>query len=291
MTAYHYILVWGHGMPHLDGILDAIRSAERCTIRKLLVRRVRSVRRLVKQVYSMDYAPFHHLKAKTRYLMKTPPMVAVVFVEIDQPKVEYFGEGAFRHQESLEIRELKESIRDRFNPRRGGQRSEDHVVHAADNEQQTDHMLRLLGFAEGVGLFRARQAILDVPYYIGACERFELREVPLARLSCNVLQGDRERFSLRCLPLFESPHYLGLTGDMQIYDDYVRRFRGGPLTEDYSVQRFTLLASELDYLAAPDDNCYIVTKPMGDRLVIQDGLHRAAIMLSRGYQYIPVAVL
>lgn len=291
MTSYYYFLVWGHGIPHLDDILDIIRDADRVKIRKILIRRVSSIRRLVKSVYSMDYAPFQHLKAKTRYLLTTPAEVALVFVAIDEAQTDFFGEGAFRHMESLEIRALKDEIRSRLNPRRDGGCSEDHVVHASDNELQTAHMLRLLGYREGLGLFCQRQSIINAPYYLGPCRRFEIRRLPVENLFCNVLQGDRENYSSQCVPVQDSPHFRGLQMDMQIYGNYIKCFRGGALTEDYSVARFQRLAHELRYLDEPHDDSFVIVKAAGDQMVIHDGLHRAAILQSRGGGTVPVAVI
>jgi len=288
MVRHYYFLIWGHGLPYLEEMLEVIRAEPGMAVKKIFIRRLNSVKRLVKTVYSMDYAPFSHLRAKTRYLLETPNEAAFVFVGLEDPERDYFGDGQFRHAEALPIKRVKEAIRERWNPRHAGVRGEEHVVHASDNEHQTAHMLEVLGFAEGLDLFQPPKRTLDAPDYLGPVDRFQVRTMSLDELDCSILQGDRYDFSHVRRNLADSPHYQGLTQDMDIYQAYVERFRGVALTEDYGAEKFRRLQAELAYLQAPYEGRYVIVREDEQGCLVRDGLHRAAILKASGAESIRV---
>lgn len=147
---YDYFLIWGHGLPYLEQILQMIQGD--ATLKIIDVRRFRprNLPRFVNEIYSCDYAPREHLKAKTEYLMTLPVNdVVVIFVLNTGVQEVMRGEGAFRHPECDRIKRLKDAIRNRFNPRIDGKRSEWHVVHASDSEAQTSRLYRYLQFVAG----------------------------------------------------------------------------------------------------------------------------------------------
>ena len=63
-----YFLIWGHGLQYSKEIIDYIRSIPEFEIQLIKKYRPRSISRLIKKIYSYDYAPYFHLKAKTKYL-------------------------------------------------------------------------------------------------------------------------------------------------------------------------------------------------------------------------------
>ncbi len=288
-----YFLIWGNGMPHEEEILSAIRSADFLNILRIMRHRPKSIARFVRKVYSYDYAPFQHLRSKTRYLLKTDSCVELIFVRNEAPREISRGQGAFRHVECERIKNLKEEIRNRFNPRRNGKRTEEHVVHASDNESQVDRMLRVVGFKQGIGLLRnVPNPILSLPYYVPRFEAFAIRRVDSSQVYCNILRGTRESYWKEAVQIEETPHYACLTGDTGLYEEYLSTFLGGPLTGDYSIDRLMALSRELAYLKGPYATCYIAAREFrpGQYLIL-DGVHRASVLKFRGVNSFAVAVV
>ena len=258
---YDYILVWGHGVPYLDKIREYIHEHPTFKIKKIIYHKPKSIKKLVNVIYSYDYAPLEHLKAKTKYLLTTPQEVVFLFIENLSPNVDFLGEGLFRHEESLTLKQLKEEIRDLYNPRVNGKRTENHIIHASDNESQTDYILKYLSFNEGIGIFRNKNNFLSVPYYVNKVEKLRIKKVHTNLLICNIVSGEgRYEFSIETKSLIESPQYQGLTKDIQIYEQYINKYLGGPLTEDYYPQRFIDLSRSFEYLSGDYSNSYIIVK-------------------------------
>ncbi len=284
-----YILIWGHGVDCFNDIRSIIRESCNFNIKKIIFHKPKSINKLVNVIYSYDYAPLEHLKAKTEYLKKTPEEVIFLFIENKNPDVDYLGEGFFRHKESLRLKQLKEEIRDKYNPRIDGKRTENHIIHASDNELQTDYILKYLAFAEGVKIFQNSNYFLSVPYYIGKINKLKIKKVPVSMLVCNIVIGkNRYDFSTTSTNIKKSPHYRGLNEDMSIYKKYIDKYIGGALTEDYYPERLITLSDKLEYLQNDYSNAYIVVKKVNGNYLIQDGLHRASVLLSRGIKEIIV---
>ena len=116
------MIIWAHGFTVEDEILDMADDFG-FEIRGCFRRRVSSMRRTIASVYSDDYAPLHHLRSKTSYLKNLPAELLLVPMTNWKPELHLVGDGRFRHVESRRVRELKEAIRDRFNPRKMRSRS------------------------------------------------------------------------------------------------------------------------------------------------------------------------
>lgn len=287
---YDYFLIWGHGLEYRDAIFDLIREDNRLSIIMILYHRPHSITDLVDAIYSYDYAPYEHLLDKTNYLLNTPSEVIFIFVKNHYPQVDLFGNGSFRHVESLTIKTLKETIRNRYNPRYNGKRTEDHIIHASDSEKQTHHILKYLGYEKGILLFKEYDRMLNTPYYMPICNHISLLNVRVDTLLCNTARGDRYNYKIQTIPLKESPQYKGLSVNIKIYEEYINRFIGGPLTEDYSMKRFLDLAEKLDYLGLTYEDKYIITTPASPSAhLIIDGLHRASVLAFKKVENIIIA--
>jgi len=290
---YDYFLIWGHGIPYKDEIIRIIRSKRFINILRVMNHRPKSIKKLVRAVYSYDYAPLQHLKEKTRYLLKTDPNVAFIFVHNQDVRESYFGQGAFRHIECERIKSIKEEIRNRFNPSKNGKRTEDHVIHVSDNESQVHHILKYLGFKDGIGLFmNVPNPLLAAPYYLPKFEKFVIKRASSSNLYCNILRGRKESFSLDIVKIENTPHFACLTGDIRAYEEYLAEFRGTLLTKDYSVEKFMKLSQDSFYLSELYSTSYILTREFRqDDYLILDGVHRAAVLKFKGINTFPIAVV
>lgn len=288
---YDYFLIWGHGVKFRDEILELIRSNRALKIIKILYHAPDTVEQLVQTVYSYDYAPLEHLRGKTAYLQKTPKEAYFIFVENHFPDEDYLGEGSYRHVESRTIKSMKEHIRDCFNERINGKRSEDHVIHASDNQMQTDYILRYLGY-EGISLFKSTFLALKAPYHLRGAKAFCLRKIPLTSLLCRIMVGNREVHVPKLAAIEETPHYRALSGQHDIYEEYISMFIGLALTDDHPLHDFLRLNKSFRYLAPPNQFSYIMVKEAAHgRFIIIDGVHRASILKYHGAQDIHVAVI
>lgn len=290
---YDYFLIWGNGIPYKEEMLSMIRSKEFIKILRIMDYRPKSIARFVRKVYSYDYAPFEHLKSKTKYLLNTEPVVTLIFVRNKSPREMYRGQGAFRHIECERIKSVSEEIRNRFNPRKNGKRTEEHVVHVSDNESQVDHILKVLGFKDGIEFLRnTPNPILPLPYYLPEFKEFTIRCISLSQLYCNILRGNRESFWKEAVEIEKTPHFAFLTGDTTSYKEYLSKFMGGPLSCDYSVEKFRVLSRNFAYLEGPYVTSYILVREFRpSQYIILDGVHRVSILKFRDVDGFPVAVI
>lgn len=282
-----YILIWGHGLKYKERILSILEEQNYLKILKIYFYEPKSINRFVKQVYSYDYAPFYHLKAKTRYLLNTPKKVLFIFVENSDPQEDYFGEGDFRHLESTKMRQLKWMLREEFNPRCNGEMSHNHVIHISDNEQQTYNMLQYLGF-KGMNCFQKN--ILDIPYHIKNFNSLRIKSVDVDKLYCRIACGNPRDYKTKPVPLGESPHYRSLIYGFDIYENYLIKYHGYRLQDYYSLRKYKHLVETLNYLSDVNVS-YICVSNVDNKLIIMDGLHRASILKWKNNSEVIVAEL
>lgn len=283
------ILIWGHGMKYFQEILNDIRENKNFNIIKIKKHKPKNMKSFVKEMYSFDYAPFWHLKAKTKYLMKTSSEVCFIFIENNYPDEDYLGEGSFRHKESLTLKKFKEILRDKYNPYENGKRTHNHVIHATDSQDQTDHMLHYLGYAEGVKLFDKPTKIVAMPYYLKGYNKFDFITLKTDDIFCNIIDGESwNKFTSNSVKIKQSPQYLGLTQDMKIYENYIDKYLGGPLQENYSLDRYARLSDCFEYLKTPYETSFVIVEKVEDKFIILDGLHRACNHISQGHKEIKV---
>ena len=283
------IIIWGHGLPYLNEIMLEIRENSGFNILKIVKHKPRSIKKLVKEVYSFDYAPFWHLKSKTKYLLKTKREVCFIFIENLDPNVDFFGKNEFRHPESQSLKKLKELVRLKYNPRDENGITHNHIIHATDSEEQTNELLKYLGGKNGILAFDKTINFINAPHYINKYNIFEIKDVDITNLYCNIIQGDSwYNYSVSLKKINKSPQYLGLIKDIAIYQSYIEKYRGGALREDYNLPKFISLSKDFKYLASPHENSYVLVELIDNKLVVIDGLHRACILMKNNCKKIKV---
>jgi len=290
---YNYFLIWGNGLRYKNQIIDEIRKDHNFQIIKILHHKPKNIKKLVHTIYSYDYAPFWHLKSKTEYLLKSAPDVEFIFVKNLNPQEDYVGKGDFRHIESQTVNLLKEAIRNKYNKRKDDRRTEEHVIHASDNQDQTDYILRYLGFNDGLRhITKEPNKLIKTKYYLGQFSNFRIKNVEIDKIFCRILTGTRDSFSTIIVPLEESPQFSCLSGKPEIYKKYIEDYSGGPLTEDYSIELFLNLSNNFTYLHTNHYDDYIIVERISEeKYCILDGLHRAAILNYQGQNMVIVAVV
>ena len=283
------ILIWGHGMQYFDNILSDIRENKSFKILKIQKHIPKDMKKFVREMYSYDYAPFWHLKAKTEYLLHTSNEVCFIFINNLNPDEDYFGEGSFRHKESLTLKIFKENLRDKYNPYQNGKRTHNHVIHTTDSSEQTHHILQYLGYNNGINIFNKSSKIIELPYYLKGYSSFKFMTIEINKLFCNTIIGDSwNNYSVQTIKIKESPQYLGLTKNMNIYMNYINKYLGGPLQEDYNLDRYVSLSKNFKYLETPYESSFIVVEKKDNKYIILDGLHRTCTLMVQKQKEIKV---
>lgn len=286
------IIIWGHGMKYFDEILQEIEEDKIFEILKIIKHIPKSQKHLVREVYSFDYAPFNHLKSKTKYLLKMDKEVCFIFVKNLSPEEDFFGVGQFRHVESVTLKEFKEKLRDKFNPYENGVRTHNHVIHATDNQTQAHFLLKYLGYREGISIFNQGKKLFDFPNFITDQSSISIVEIDYDNILCNVVVGESwNSYHLEKREIKESPHFQSLSDGANIYDEYWSKFIGGPIKAYNSPSKFALMKSEFKYLKAPYNQSYIIVKKQNYKYLIVDGLHRAALHFYQGSSSIIACVI
>lgn len=289
---YGYFLIWGHGLSCKDNILQSIRKKVFIDILRIIRYKPSDMKKFISIIYSNNYAPLHHLINKTKYLLQTPHEVLFIFFRNNSADERFFGNGSFKHTECVKIKRFKEKIRNQYNPRKNNRRTENHIIHASDNEVQVDYVLKYLGFDNGIQTLKNRpNNNLSLPSFLPNFSTFRIKEINSSQLVCNILKGNINSFKTKTVEISKSPHYRCLCGDSMLYKNYVDRFLGGPLQCDYCIDNFLKLSKKMRYLKYPYSSSYIVVEEIQtNRYLIIDGLHRASILLFNHINKFPVLI-
>lgn len=284
------LIIWGHGLPDLDRVLDLVRSTPGFKIRRILLRDIEDMPRFVRSVYNFDYAPYRHLIDKTRYLLSVPPRAAFIFIDNIEPQEHTVGKGRFAHTECEKMTALKRAIREQFNPSVDGKPSEHHIVHGTDHAGQTLATLKLLGFRGIDELTTAKSAILDTPDHLPPHKQWTLKPIDLSKVYARIATAPGSDAPHHVMPIDQTPHALHLAGDTEAYEHYWQTHRGTRLKEDHAPQAFEQLREQFDYLGTDYPDSYLLVEPMDDeRYILLDGVHRAAILRAQGIDQVIAA--
>ena len=285
---YDYILIWGNGLQYGNEIVQHIRAHPDFDVIHILSHKPKSISVFVKAVYSFDYAPFWHLEGKTQYLLSTDPEVKLIVFKNNNPDEDYLGEGEFRHLESMTIKRFKEKLRDLYNERKNDRRSENHVIHATDNQKQTDYLLRYLGYEDGLKtILEYSNDYLKSPWHLGNISRYTIEQVDINDIRCRLIVRGKNRIA----PIEDSPHYNTLVNDNNCYEDYVNEYQGTHFQDNHSSIKFKKLANKFEYLSDGFESAYICVRKNNDIYTVCDGLHRLAILKYQKAERLLVAVL
>ena len=284
------IIIWGHGLRYRDEILEMIRSSDGFNIVRIIKYNPKNIKKFINKVYSYDYAPISHLKSKIKYLDSVKPEVLCVVINNLSPLVDVLGKGDFRHEESLKLKELKTTIREKFNPYVDGEMSHQHVIHATDNEEQTFHILNAVG-ETGLACF-SNTSLFSLPHFLGTPNTYNIKEINCDQLVCSEVITERGRLCTKRIEIHESVQYQALKGNTQAYESYIQKYLGTGLKCDYTLKRLLTLSESFSYQSKGYESSYLIVKKNGiNSYLIVDGLHRAAIHLYQGNQKIKVCII
>jgi len=286
-SRYDFFIIWGNGLPYIEAILEILRGEDNIEIIRIESRQIKNMKKFVFDSYACDPVPIEHLHSKLRYLFKERSDIIIAFTRNLAPEENYFGEGAFRHRQCAYINRIKQRIRDLFNPRNDGVRTEEHVIHASDYEEQVDYFLKMLGHAEGIEFLHEDASALpfNKPYHIPRPKVYTFRTLPIRDLRASILVSFGSKgFKTKLVEVSDTPHFRSLKHRGTDYIDYLERFRYTLLTDDYSwkklLQMNQLSLSQIQAFAP------ILVAPLECGFRILDGVHRAAVALNHNLEKI-----
>ena len=289
---YDFFTIWGNALNSVDDILEIIRNETDLNIIKIQKITVKHMKQFVYKLYGCDSVPVSHLKAKLRYLFKSPNEIIFVFVRNKSPEESYIGNWEFRHKQSLYINGLKKEIRDLYNPRVNGVRTEEHVIHASDYEEQVDYVVKLLNIGESVDIFEGQNPSIPfyVPYYLNKFQTVTIKDISINELKATLLiKSNSGKVTIKLVGISNTPHYKFLIGEKEDYESYVRNFRFTYLLDDHysdKLERMKLLSDTQVKRLDP-----VIVTPGNGFYRILDGIHRASIVYYNKLDTIKCAIV
>ncbi len=274
-------IIWPHGLKNKNEIIGVI--SEDFNVLYIKQINVKSMRRFVKEVYNFDYAPIIHLKNKTKYLETVGCDVMCIVVRNINPELEFFDVGKFRHIECAKIKLKKLQIRQKFNPVVDGHLSEEHVVHASDNEQQSWDIMRLFKVPKEINI-----SSQSGTYHINKGCAYQLKYIKLDDIYCFNFEQSGSKIARVEKELVNSVQYDFIVGDKSKYQDYLDKFLGLYLHDLYSLSKFEKFILEFDIKRCPP---IVIKEDAKGRYYILDGLHRATMIKSLGMNEIKAVVI
>lgn len=277
---YDVFIIFPHGIDKIDEILKILYKYP--DLELLYIRKYKPERftEFIENIYKTDTVPWEHIRGKTRYLEKMGGEVFVLLVKNKAPEEVVVGEGEFKHIQCMLVNRFKWEVREKFNPVIGGERSEHHVIHATDYEEQTGKLWPQFGFDAIETITNIPNPVFPyVPFFVGPFGEYKIIEVDLLNLRCFQMQKDGKNYQV---PIVDSIYYRYVKGIKQPYIDYWNELRGVKLLTDSSPMKFDKLIEEIDINRLFRE--YIV---INEDLAILDGNHRASIALSRDVWKLP----
>ncbi|GEM_PF-727315 len=269
-----YLMVWGHGLAHTDEIMNMIRIRRELEIIAVHKKQIEDMPQFVEDLYACDTVPYEHLQEKTKYLLTIPQDALFILVRNHNAQEKMYGDGEFRHIQCALIKDVKEEVRNAFNPRLNGKRTEDHVIHGSDYESHVVHALQVFGLPTMEHYLRQPNSRFNLPYHLEPFEACQVIDVPLKQLRARILGRGS-------VPIDQTPHFDYVTGDSASYINYHHQHLGVALTDDHFPAAFDRLINEFDFnfdVGSAKPGHPVVRRDTDGNFVLQDGVHRAAIL-------------
>ena len=292
----YYFIIWNHGIQHIVDILSIIRNTNNVKINKIIKIKP-DLNNFLNEVYKFDKnVSKKHIERKKDKLLTNNSESFLILVENYQENISQTKSGTVYCKT---IDDLKWNIREKFNPRYDDKHydpypganklskgiTHNHICHSCDRPIETPHILKTLH-------------LYDLDYYIGNPCKDKNYLVP-SRLKKNFdftiknIHIDSLRASIignnNIILIEDTPHYKYLTGDKEIYNNYVLKHLGSSLKDDHLSEAYDKLIMNFDYnkLIHGKKSLIIVY----DNYRIKDGLHRASILKYNNVKYIDVMIL
>lgn len=278
---YDIFIIWANGLKSKNDIINDIEENGNFEIVLAQEISIKSMKKFIDHVYDFEYAPKIHLISKTKYLKGLEHKAMYILVRNYKPDEYFEGTGKFQHVESRTIKQFKEDIRNKYNEYIDGKRTENHVIHATDNEQQVDSILKYIRKKGGLTEFQKNQ-ILQVPFHLGQINKFVMEYVKFSDMFARILTDK----GTEIVRLEQTPQYMSLKNKSDEYIKYLSKFQYSRLSKTFKPEKLNSLFTSITEESYLERGNYIVVREIGKdkKLVIADGVHRSVALYLKGYE-------
>lgn len=136
-------IIWGHGLKNQIQITEIIKNSFNILDSKH--KKNCNMTNFIEKIYLQEILKIgHHITHKSRHLSKSKGQCSLIIVENVNSKFKCHGHGPQQRICKNFIEHTKQQIRDKYNPiQPSGQRTEEHVIHSADDIIQVANILQV----------------------------------------------------------------------------------------------------------------------------------------------------
>ena len=210
-----YFIIWPNGINSMIEIIDHIADNE-FDILRIVEFQIHNMNKFLKIIYSHDYAPYFHLRAKLKYLKKLNNKKVIIIFVLNKNSSSFIkNTNGYEHIESKTMNKVKWEIRNKYNEHENGQINHNHVIHGTDSESQAIHLLNKLKI-DPEEIIRENWVF---PNHIEEFSNYCLKSVRLEDLKFRVLNKNQ----IELKKIEDTPHFKFLNGETELYERYMRK--------------------------------------------------------------------
>ena len=278
---YDVLIIFPHGIQYFDEMLEILYKYPDLELLYFRKYAPYDFIQFIEDIYKTDAVPWQHIKGKTEYLKGLGMNVWAILVKNHAPEEVMVGEGEYQHKQCMLINRFKWEVREKFNPRINGERSEHHVIHATDYESQALDLWPKLGFHGMETIDSISNPLFPhLPWFLPEFKYVTVEEQDLEKLYCYEMHETKPNYRV---PIKESIYYKFVMGDESGYREYWKKLKGIKIWNDISPMKFEKLIKNFDVERVTKEPMVI-----SEENVVVDGNHRASILLSRNINKIKV---
>jgi hypothetical protein len=289
-TMYNSIIIWGHGIEHMDYIINSLKDDIDCDILNIKKNSVDNINDFINNCYKLEMkGKNNHIITKTKYLKKVEPSVIHLLIKNYGVKYKKYGSGLFEIISDENIVNWKWKIREKFNPKDKDVNikplskgiSHNHVIHITDTEEECNELCKYC-LKKLPTKFENFFRTVYIPWHIlSSKKKITIDKKNIDDIKVTVIK-------LGKIKIIDSPVYKYVIGDKQSYIKYWDDNKGTKIQDDHSPNKFdklinTFKPNQYNY---DDKNLIIVSSD----LTVLDGHHRISILKHAGINDIKVAI-
>jgi len=296
MKTFQGFIIWGNGTKYIEEILSIIREYPNIEIKKIFKKQNVDIKKFIKKVYELDDYSREHIEEKTKYLLSCPNELYLIIVfDKDTIYKEKPNKNKYLYNETL----IKWKVRLMFNPRTKvvftdnlltkenlekaaiqkfwiPEVTHNHVIHCTDREEEIAHILKIFNH----DLYKSKDYFLKK-----TPTNLKVLLVHIGEILINTCVENE-------IPVENSPHYKYLMGEKENYRKYIMKYLGTIIKDDHLPGKYDELIKNFNYGKIINNiPSYIIVrnaKNHKNRYVVEDGVHRLAILKKQNKELIKV---
>ncbi len=271
-------IIWNHGLKFLDDIYDFISNSQDIKIILTKYIQVNNIKKFIKEIYKFDNSPLHHIKNKTKYLSELKNHdVYCIFVRNKNVNEVWTNNYQL---ECLNIKTIKNKLRQLYNPKINNEVTHNHIVHGTNSENEVIHLLKKIKFDKKTieNIINFQDNILDLDYNLISNKNFVLRKVEISKLYGSEFINEK-KIEKKLVPLKETTIHAAYN-DKEKYQNYILKNKFSLVKQYYSYSKFERLKKNIKLNDFSLQNFIVIKKFDNDKYIVLDGLHRSIIEMN-----------